>query len=63
MENEKSKKKRESTATIRKTCSRGTVTQRMMSFRLDSDLIEHLEQTANKGRLINDLLRKHFEQA
>ena len=41
---------------------RGTVTQKMMAFRLDGDLVDKLEQVANKGRLINQLLHDHFAQ-
>ena len=61
MENEeKKKRKRASSATIRKASEKGTTTQKMMSFRLDSELEEPLSKEANKGRLINDLLKKHF---
>lgn len=51
---------RKSTATIRKAAKRGEITQKMMTFRLDADLIENLENEANKGRLINQLLKKHY---
>lgn len=37
---------------------RGTRTQKMMSFRLDAENIEFLEQQVNKGRFINDLIAK-----
>lgn len=61
MEQEKeNKKKRASTATIRKPFEKGKRTQKMMTFRLDSDLEHMLTQETNKGRLINDLLREHF---
>ncbi|MBQ4205191.1 MAG: hypothetical protein II662_00855 [Bacteroidales bacterium] len=56
------KKKRASTATIRKAFEKGVRTQKPMTFRLDSDLDEKLGQEANKGRLINDLLREHFKK-
>ncbi len=45
----------------RKTWKRGDgVTQKMMSFRLDSDLNGLMAGVTNKGRLINDLLREYF---
>lgn len=56
----KKKRERVSTATIRKACSKGQVTQKMMTFRLDGDLVEELEKEVNKGRLINNLLREHY---
>lgn len=33
---------------------------KMVSFRCDIEVIEHLGEERNKGRLINDLLRKHY---
>lgn len=63
MEKEEQKKaKRESTATIKKASIWGQVTQKMMSFRIDLDIAVRVKQEPNKGRLINDLLRKHYEQ-
>ena len=56
------KKKRASTATIRKAFEKGVRTQKPMTFRLDSDLETMLKQESNKGRLINDLLREHFKK-
>lgn len=41
----------------RKAWKHGERTQKMMSFRLDADLAAYLEGWANKGRLINELLR------
>ena len=35
---------------------RGVTTQKMMSFRVDNDLVEWLDSQPNKGRLINQLL-------
>ena len=35
----------------------GRITQKMMSFRLDLDVAEWLDQEKNKGRVINDALR------
>lgn len=34
-------------------------TQKMMSFRLDGDLVHWLDYQPNKGRLINNLLRSY----
>jgi len=36
---------------------RGTITQKMVSFRCDLDNFEWLNQMPNKGRYLNDLLR------
>lgn len=36
----------------------GRITQKMMSFRLDNELEEHLGKQVNKGRYINNLIRK-----
>lgn len=36
----------------------GRITQKMMSFRLDNDLEEHLGKQVNKGRYINNLIRE-----
>ena len=56
MDNEK-----KSTATIKKAFVRSAGrTQKMVSFRLDDDLRERLNQEPNKGRLINNLLREFF---
>lgn len=35
---------------------KGVTTQKMMSFRVDNDLVEWLDSQPNKGRLINQLL-------
>lgn len=35
---------------------RGVTTQKMMSFRVDNELVEWLDSQPNKGRLINQLL-------
>lgn len=35
---------------------KGERTQKMMSFRVDNDLIEWLESQPNKGRYINNLI-------
>ena len=44
----------------RKVFTWGQVTQKMMSFKIDLDLVERLKDEANKGRLINNLLRNHY---
>lgn len=59
---QENKKKRASTASIRKAFEKGVRTQKMMTFRLDSDLETMLKQESNKGRIINDLLREHFKK-
>ena len=38
----------------------GSITQKMMSFKIDLDLLERLQQEPNKGRLLNNLLRQHY---
>lgn len=45
----------------RKAWKHGERTQKMMSFRLDADLVAYLGAWANKGRLINELLRQAME--
>lgn len=57
---EKKKKGRASTATIRKPSKKGEKTQRMMSFRVDNDVWDTLQGNPNKGRLLNDLVRKYY---
>lgn len=61
MEEKEKRDGHKSTATIRKASKKGEVTQKMVSFRLDADLLELLQQEQNKGRLINNLLRKHYK--
>ena len=36
---------------------KGERTQKMVSFRLDNDLIDWLQRQPNKGRFINNLIR------
>lgn len=43
----------------RKEFKHGQVTQKMMSFKVDLDLCDWLKTVANKGRLINKLLRQY----
>ena len=51
------KQEKEKKETIRKDGKKkGVTTQKMMSFRVDNDLIEWLNGCPNKGRLINQLL-------
>lgn len=45
----------------RKAWKHGERTQKMMSFRLDADLVAYLDGWANKGRLINELLRQAMQ--
>lgn len=60
---ESKKKKRESTAKVRKASEKGVVTQKMMAFRIDAENVEKLKEVANKGRLINKLLADFFRSA
>ena len=56
MENRQQQKPR-----TRKAWKHGERTQKMMSFRLDADLVAYLGAWANKGRLINELLRQAMQ--
>lgn len=40
---------------------RGTITQKMVSFRCDYENFEWLNQMPNKGRYLNDLVRHDRE--
>ena len=52
-------KQKEESERIRKSgIKHGTRSQKMASFRLDNDLELWLNSQANKGRYINDLIRK-----
>ena len=52
------KQEKDQKARIRKAYShKEGVTQKMMTFRADYDVIEILQSVVNKGRLINDLVR------
>lgn len=57
---EKKTKKRASTATIRKASTHGVTSQKACTFKIDLEVITHLEHEVNKGRLINNLLRKYY---
>lgn len=41
---------------------RGERTQKTMTFRIDNEVAAWLQRVQNKGRLINNLLREHFER-
>lgn len=55
------REKRKSTASIRKAGVRGIRTQKAMTFLIDLENVERLQGERNKGRLINYLLHKHYE--
>ena len=59
MENEE-KKPRKSTATVRRASTHGQTLTKTMTFKVDKELLEALNKEPNKGRLINDLLHKHY---
>lgn len=40
---------------------RGVRTQKMMTFRCDNDVAEILSSVANKGRLLNDLVKEWWK--
>ena len=40
---------------------RGEVTQKMVTFRLDTDLLTWVNMQPNKGRYINNLIRSDYE--
>lgn len=44
--------------TRKKYAKRGTRDQKMMSFRVDGEVARFLERVSNKGRFINDLIRR-----
>ena len=45
---------------VRKKSKWAVISQKMMSFRVDLDVLEKLQEEPNKGRLINNLLREHY---
>lgn len=45
---------------LRKSTSKDGKSQKMMSFRLDEELLSPMERVSNKGRLINSLLKEYF---
>lgn len=55
--------KQEKKERVRKERKVGVITQRMMAFRLDNELFTFLEnETTNKGRYINELIRREKEK-
>lgn len=55
--------KQEKKERVRKERKVGVITQRMMAFRLDNELFTYLEnETTNKGRYINELIRREKEK-
>lgn len=42
----------------RKEYAKGGSSQKMMAFRADSDVVEILAKVANKGRLLNELVKR-----
>lgn len=55
------KKEKQPKERQRKEYKHGTITQKMLSFKLDLDLFARLKQEPNKGRLINNLIREHYK--
>lgn len=53
------KEKKERT---RREYAKGGSAQKMMSFRLDNELTDWMQTIANKGRLINELLKKERDR-
>ena len=51
----------EKVRTRREYAKAGSRSQKMMSFRLDDELAEFLERQTNKGRFINELIRKAMD--
>ena len=47
---------------IKKEWKHGVITQKMMAFKIDLDLIEYLNTKPNKGRYINDLIKADKEK-
>lgn len=55
--------KNEEKKRVRKAYSKNGSAQTMMSFRVDNDLLKFLGLSKNKGRYINNLVRKAMEEA
>ena len=55
-------KMKESTERIRKERKNGVRTQKAMTFRVDSEVIEWLKTQPNKGRAINNAIRAAMEE-
>lgn len=46
----------------KKYAKKGTRTQKHVSFRIDLDLLERLQDVPNKGRFINEAIRTYLEK-
>lgn len=55
-------KQEEEKQRVRRAYNKGGSAQKMMSFRLDNELAEFLEQQGNKGRYINELIRADMKK-
>lgn len=58
MEQKKEEKERQRKAYA----ARGERSQKMMSFRVDNEVADWLNQQHNKGRYINNLIKKDMEK-
>lgn len=56
------KQKEEKERTRREYASAGSRNQKMMTFRLDNENAEWLQQQANKGRYINELIARDMKK-
>lgn len=45
----------------KKRAANGAAASKMMSFRIDSDNVQRLNEVPNKGRLVNELLAEYFQ--
>ena len=57
------KEKEEQQRTRREYAKKGERSQKMMSFRVDNEVADWLNQQHNKGRYINELIRKDMAAA
>lgn len=60
---EQEQKKKDVSADVQKQvrkqrAANGCATSKMMSFRIDADNVKYLESVPNKGRTVNDALRR-----
>lgn len=56
------KKEKEEKARVRKEYAKGGSSQKMMTLRVDLDLMDWLTGQPNKGRYINNLIRADWER-
>lgn len=56
------KEKKEEKVRVRKERATGERTQKMMTFRVDNELLDWLESQTNKGRYINNLIKADKER-